>query len=225
MTVKVDEPKKRGQDAIVDFHGLDSGIESSELKLSLTFLKLSKASAALSPEFLMFGMPMRIQVYKNNDSLSVYMWNWRKVTKQKLKIQSKFKLLAYDAENNAWLPNNDNTNAYERNIGSRNIGMDAAWIGFEHFISWKDLKKSHMSPDSTVRMEIEIKEIKEIVTKRKREDEKQNVASASGSCGNKKAMEPSDVSMIRCSICTDDMLVQTLFVIQCGHICMYLYNN
>lgn len=225
VTVTVDEAKKRGQDATIDFHVLDSGTESSELKLGLTFLKLSKASAALSPEFLMFGMPMRIQVYKNNDSLSVYMWNWRKDTPQKLKIQSKFKLLAYNDENNAWLPNDDNATAYERYTGTHEFEMDAAWIGFEHFISWDDLKKSHMSPDSTIRMEVEIKEIKQIATKRKWEVEEQNVASASGSDGNVKVMKLPDVSMIKCSSCYEDMFVQTLFAIECGHICMYPYNN
>lgn len=216
VTVIVDESKIRGQNATIDFHVLDSGTESSELKLGLTFLKLSKVSAVLSPEFLMCGMPMRIQVYKNDDSLTVCIWNWRKITPQTLKIQSKFKLLAYNAENNAWLSND--AISYERNTGTREIGMDADWISFEHFISWNDLKKSHMSADSTIRMEIEIKEIEPIATKRKWEDAEQNVASASGSNENVKTTKLPNVSMIRCSSCYDDMFSQTVFAITCGHI-------
>ncbi|XP_055314185.1 uncharacterized protein LOC129575188 isoform X1 [Sitodiplosis mosellana] len=225
VTFKVDEPKKHGEDATVDFHVLHPGTESSELKLGSTFNKISKMPAALSPEFLVFGMPMRIQVYKNdkhnddqNGSLCVYMWNWRNIddegAPQKITFQSKFKLLAYKSEDNTWLSSDDKATC-ERNTGTREISKNAAWAGFEHFLSWHDLKKAHMSPDGTIRMEIEMKQIKPIENKAaKREWEN----SASGSGYNEKNMKPTIVSAIKCSSCFEDMFRQTLLRVQCGHL-------
>lgn len=226
VTVKVDEPRKPDENRLVDVH-VFTGIDKSEMKLRLIFTKIAKVPAALSNEFSMFGLPMRIQIYKNDKfddeqgigSLCVYMWNWRNSddgdVPQKLKFESKFKLLAYGKEEKAWLPP-DSPMTYERNSGTREIGHDADWIGFEHFISWQHLTITHMSPAGAIQMEVDIKEVNIIDLKRSSEDSDAPVASTSTESANESLNRSN--SLVKCSRCSDDMLSQTLLRVECGHL-------
>lgn len=57
VKVKADKPRKIGENSTIDFNMLDpSGVE---LKLGIKFNEILNATASLSPEFFMFGMPMR----------------------------------------------------------------------------------------------------------------------------------------------------------------------
>lgn len=111
---------------------------------------------------------MRIQLYQNDDqngALCVYMWNWRNYGDVPMKIQSKFKLLAYKSEDNTW-PSSGNPMTHIRTTDtweiSANLGANAIkWNGFEDFISLADLNR-YMSPDKTIQMEIEIKRVDQV---------------------------------------------------------------
>lgn len=53
---KADKPRKIGENSTIDSLVSDAGVE---LKLGLKFNEILNVEAALSPEFFMFGMPMR----------------------------------------------------------------------------------------------------------------------------------------------------------------------
>lgn len=171
--------------------------------------------------FLLFS---RLQIYKNNkfddeqnSSLCVFMWNWRDIidggASQTRNFQSKFKLLVYGQKHNTW-SSVDDPLTYELSTGSKEIGKNNPLVGFEHFIPWQLLKKTHVSPRGEIRLEIEIKEIKpNDPMKRSQDLMTQEDCKPSGSDSNEMARKS---NIVRCSSCYDDMNCQTLLRVQCG---------
>lgn len=65
-------------------------------------------------------------------------------------------MLAYKPEDQAWSMADD-VKTFERGplvVHNDHRDRNQDWIGYDSFISWRDLKKSHLSPSGSFRMEI-----------------------------------------------------------------------
>lgn len=176
---------------------------------------------------------------EESGSLRVYMWNWRNNNEtgasQTVTFQAKFKLLAYEPEGNenmqrkiesidsflylnlkilgkTWLPS-EGSKTYELSTGTREISMNKKWTGFEHFIPWQQLKKDYMSATGSIRMEIDITELKPEPIAIKTESD---CAIPSGSTSGS-SLNQSVGPIVKCFSCIDYMENSTLLVIRCGH--------
>lgn len=201
---------------------LNNLVESNQVHKRLVFEKIEKSLAVISSEFIVFGFPLRIQVFKNkslndqNDSsLSVYLWNWRKLDRggEKVSIQAKVKLLSTDTKDPS----------FERNTGVVEIGKIGR-AGFQHFMTWQQLEAKYIKANGSISMDVDITKVNP-----KPEEVKRSLSPNPGP-STSHDIQPNKIMklevQVKCECCFENMERKTLFRIHCGHLyCQECIDN
>lgn len=217
ITVKADERKKPNENPDVILKILSAN--DAEVTLNLIYHQMKKVLGAISPEFILWGVPMRVQIYQNSvwdeeklRTLSIFLWNGRKNCDVKIEFDAKITLIAIGLDDNFLTSTNNNNIA--RNTGTREICKESTWAGFEHFVQWQTLKAMYMTKSGSISMEIVIKKKEPIVKSLIHRS-----SSPQPSCSTTIKKEPTDHTLlIKCTCCFKNADYCTLCRVSCGHL-------
>ncbi|XP_031633768.1 uncharacterized protein LOC116347344 [Contarinia nasturtii] len=218
IKVKADEPTKPNENANVHLK-IEPTEQPMKVTLNLMFDQISNVLAIISPEFILWDMPMRVQVYKNSiwddekfHALSVFLWNCRKNGNKKVKLNAKIKLIAIGPDGNFLTPTDNNN--FEQNTGTQEIDEDCTWAGFSSFVRWQTLQKTYMTRSGSICMQIEIQK-EEFVAENRVPSPQPGPSCSSASS------RLSNGSIIQCMCCFKNIDFCTLCRVSCGHLYCY----